>query len=230
MSLQGRVTRHTVLEKQRVLDAYRAGRHNWLAVATSNDIPVTIAYDIVSKGRAESLPRGGTRNVKITAEAKMFLEQYLNDDGTYTLATMQSMLLVDCNIKMHTSTISRHLNKLLYTVKQVRIEPTTRNNDVNKEKRCVFAEKLMAHQKEGNCIVYYDETNFNVYLKRQRGRAKRGSRAVMKLSSIEGREPSGAMRGVVQLGARHLSPSARQHSDGEQRRLRGGHLQGYQGL
>eukprot|EP00644_Phytophthora_capsici_P005368 jgi/Phyca11/96706/e_gw1.1.1632.1 len=76
------------------------------------------------------------------------------------------MLFIDCNVKVHTSTISRHLLNMLYTVKQVRIEPTTCNNEVNKEKRRVFAERLKHHQTEGNCIVYYDETNFNVHLKR----------------------------------------------------------------
>ncbi|KAG2862943.1 hypothetical protein PC113_g5818 [Phytophthora cactorum] len=62
---------------------------------------------------------------------------------------MRIILLLDCNVK------------------QIRIEPATCNNDVNKEKRRVFAERLKAHQSEGNYIVYYDETNFNVYVKVQ---------------------------------------------------------------
>lgn len=186
MSAQTCVAKHTVLEKQRVLDAHRAGRHDWLAVAACNDIPVSTAYDLVSRGSAENRPRGGARNVKMTPEAKACLQRYLDDDCTYTLETMRSMLFMDCGVKVHTSTISRHLVSMLYTMKQVRIEPTTCNSDVNKEKRRVFAEKLKEHQRVGNCVVYYDETYFNVYLKRLRGRAKRGKRAVVKLPPLKG--------------------------------------------
>ncbi|POM69969.1 Hypothetical protein PHPALM_13689 [Phytophthora palmivora] len=102
------------------------------------------------------------------------------------MQTMKTMLFLDCGIKVNTSTISRHLVNMLYTVKQVRVEPTTCNSDVNKEKRRLFAEKLKEHHAAGNCIVYYDETNYNVYLKRLRGRAKRGERAVVKLPPSKG--------------------------------------------
>ncbi|KAG3108800.1 hypothetical protein PI124_g14226 [Phytophthora idaei] len=119
-------------------------------------------------------------------EAKACLEQYLDEDCTYTLNQMRTMLLLDCNVKAHTSTISRHLMNLLYSVKQIRIESTTCNNDVNKEKRRVLAEKLKAHQPEGNWIVYYAEIDFKVYLKGQRGRAQRGQRPVVKLPPSKG--------------------------------------------
>jgi hypothetical protein len=75
---------------------------------------------------------------------------------------------------------------MLFTVKQVRIEPTTCNNDVNKEKRRKFAVKLKKHQDDGICVVYYDETNYNVYLKRTQGRAKKGKRAVVQLPPSRG--------------------------------------------
>ncbi|POM71361.1 Hypothetical protein PHPALM_12086 [Phytophthora palmivora] len=114
----------------------------------------------------------------MTPEAKACLEGYLNDDCTYTMQTMKTMLFLDCGIKVDTSAISRHLVNMLYTVKQVRVEPTTCNSDVNKEKRRLFAEKLKEH--------HAAETNYNVYLNRLRGRAKRGERAVVKLPPSKG--------------------------------------------
>ncbi|KAG2776617.1 hypothetical protein PC116_g10281 [Phytophthora cactorum] len=78
------------------------------------------------------------------------------------------MLFLDCGLKVDMSTISHHLQGMLYTVKQVRVEPTTCNSAINKEKRQIFAKKIKEHQDQGNCIVYYDETSFNVHLKRTR--------------------------------------------------------------
>ncbi|ETM39580.1 hypothetical protein L914_14278, partial [Phytophthora nicotianae] len=156
---------HTLIEKQLVLEAHRAGREDWLAVARFNGIPVTTAYDIVRRGRVDNLPRGGAKHMKMTPEAKVLLEEYLNENCTYTLDTMRTMLFLDCGVKVDTSTISRHLKSMLFTVKHVRVEPTTCNSDSSIEKRRVFAVKLKEHQDAGNCIVYYHETNYNIYLK-----------------------------------------------------------------
>ncbi|KAG3136853.1 hypothetical protein PI126_g17639 [Phytophthora idaei] len=66
------------------------------------------------------------------------------------------------------------------------MEPSTCNNEINKAKRQTFAEKLLKHQREGNCIVYYYETNYIIYCKRNQGRAKKGTRAVAVLPPSKG--------------------------------------------
>ncbi|GMF55863.1 unnamed protein product [Phytophthora fragariaefolia] len=53
-------------------------------------------------------------------------------------------------------------------------------------KRKVFGEKLLQYDKEGAFIVYYDETNFNLYCKRTQGRAPVGERAVVTLLPSKG--------------------------------------------
>ncbi|GMF31740.1 unnamed protein product [Phytophthora fragariaefolia] len=58
--------------------------------------------------------------------------------------------------------------------------------ETNKTLRQVFAKKMKLHQREGNFIVYFDETNFNVYCKRGRGRAKRGEHATVVLPPSKG--------------------------------------------
>jgi transposase len=123
---------------------------------------------------------------KVTPEIKAMLENYLNDDCTYTLERMRTMLRFDMNVDVSTSAISRHLGGMLYTVKQVRVVPMTCNSDTNKALRQTFAKKLKEHQKAGDFIVYFDETNFNVYCKRGRGRAKKGDRATVVLPPSKG--------------------------------------------
>ncbi|KAF0702763.1 hypothetical protein AaE_015729 [Aphanomyces astaci] len=87
---------------------------------------------------------------------------------------MQTFVAADfAGTELSVQTISRHILGMLYTVKQVRIEPATCNNDINKQKRREFALKLKQHQDNGDYIVYYDETNYNVYCKRSFGRSKK---------------------------------------------------------
>ncbi|KAG2922348.1 hypothetical protein PC115_g9279 [Phytophthora cactorum] len=161
---------HTVLERQRVLDAYHADRSNWRSIATSNAFPRSTAYDLVGRDRAVDLKRGGARakSIKVTPETVALLETYLNENCLFKLEAMKTMLFLDTDVKVSAST------------------PSTCNNEVNKAKRQTFAEKLLKHQREGNCIVYYYETNYNTYCKRNQGRAKKGTRAVAVLPPSKG--------------------------------------------
>ena len=177
----------TVEEKQRVLAAFHA-RGDWKAVAKNNGIPLTTARRVIETNRAAPLPRGGARAVciKVSPEILAAFEGYINECCQYTLKQIHFMVLIDFGVCLSTSTISRKLCGMLYTVKNVRIEPATYNNDVNKAKRKVFADTMIAHQDAGDYIVYYDETNYNLYCKRTQGWAKRGKRAVAILPPSKG--------------------------------------------
>jgi transposase len=112
--------KHTAEEKRRVLVAHETG-DNWLLVAKHNGIPRTTAYDLVSKGRTENLPRGGIRakNVKVTPAIMDSLEEYINENCDYTLEMIKDFVRFDHAVDISTSTISRKLQDMLYTVKQV---------------------------------------------------------------------------------------------------------------
>ncbi|KAG2981382.1 hypothetical protein PC121_g7438 [Phytophthora cactorum] len=147
-----------------------------------------MAYCIAARDSVEVTPRGGTRacTTKITPGAKKKLEEYLNDNCTYSLKSMRSMLLMDKGIDVDTPTISRHLLGMTYTVKEMRVEPMTCNSDVNKAKGQSFAKELKNHQAEGDFIVYFDETNYNIHCTRTRGRAKKGKKAILRLPPPKG--------------------------------------------
>ncbi|KAG2833723.1 hypothetical protein PC118_g5458 [Phytophthora cactorum] len=173
---------HSPVARARVLESYRAGG-DWMLVATHNGISPTAARRIVDSEREELLPRGGLRSacVKCTPEIVAALESYLDGNCTYTLEAVKDMIRFDFGVDISTSTISDRLIGMLYTLKQVRVEPMTCNNEVNKEKRKQFAKYLCRHMSAGDFIVYYDETNFNVYCKRTQGRAKKDKRATVVL-------------------------------------------------
>lgn len=57
---------------------------------------------------------------------------------------------------------------------------------VNKAKRMRFAKDLRKHMSNGDFIVYYDETNYNVHCKRSQGCANKGERVTVVLPPSKG--------------------------------------------
>ncbi|KAG4064750.1 hypothetical protein PC123_g468 [Phytophthora cactorum] len=189
MPSQLRLKRHTPEERRRVLDAYSSGG-DWRAIAHYNGFPRTTAEYLVGHGRVEDLPRGGARANKVTPEIKEALETWMNECCTFTLRTLQNLVVKDFNVKLSQTTISRHLIDMMYTIKQVRVKPTTCNNEMNKEKRKEFAEALIRHTDKGDLVVYFDETNYNLYTKRNREAA-----------AFERRQPADSVRSAVGTNA-----------------------------
>ncbi|KAG3010440.1 hypothetical protein PC121_g15865 [Phytophthora cactorum] len=152
---------------------------------------------IVDAGCVELLPRGGARssNVKCTPEIEAALEEYLEENCTYTFNGMRDMVRFDFGVELSTSTISNKLIGKLYTIKNVRVEPMTCNNAANKAQRMEFAKELHKHMNAGDIIVYYDETNYNVYCKLSQGRAQKGEHATVVLPPSKGSNlPRGSIR------------------------------------
>ncbi|RHY26050.1 hypothetical protein DYB32_007906 [Aphanomyces invadans] len=94
--------------------------------------------------------------------------------------------MIEVNVAVSTSTIARKLDGMLYTIKNTRIEPAACNNDFSKAKRKAFVDNILQHIADGNYIVYFDETNYNLYCKRSKGHAKRGQRAIEKMPTSKG--------------------------------------------
>ncbi|RHZ17679.1 hypothetical protein DYB37_013807 [Aphanomyces astaci] len=149
MSTRSKQKGPTDAETMRVLVAYEQGE-DWKVVAKHNGVAMTTARHVINKGHVNNLPRGGTR----LGRTKV----------TYTLTAMKHFITNDFpGTVLSLQTISRHLLGMLYTIKAVRIQPVTCNNEVNKTKRKAFQDTLLQHQQCGDYIVYYDDTNYNIY-------------------------------------------------------------------
>lgn len=147
---------HSLSVRRRVLDAY-AKRGDWSTVAFHNGMPLSTAYSLVGRGTPTYRPRGGARaaRTRMTVEATQHLEMYLEEDASMTLAVMQERLRDDCDVDVHTSTIARHLDGMMYTVKQLRMEKNTMNSDRNKALRRDYAIAMREHQEAGTSGLYF---------------------------------------------------------------------------
>ncbi|ETV68337.1 hypothetical protein H257_15660 [Aphanomyces astaci] len=168
-------------EKMRVLVAYKEYK-DWKLVVKDNGVAMTTVRRVVNKGHVNKKLSGGARmgRSKVIPAIRDALERNVNDNCSYTFTAMKKFIAKDFpGVELSLQTISRHLLGMLYTTKTLRIEPATCNNDVNKTKPKAFVETLLTHQQDGDYIVYYDETNFNIYCHRTLGRAKKVQRATL---------------------------------------------------
>ncbi|KAG3090779.1 hypothetical protein PC121_g4015 [Phytophthora cactorum] len=88
----------------------------------------------------------------------------MNECCTFTLRTLQNLVVDNINVKLSQTNISRHLIDMLHTIKL----------------------ELIRHTDQGDLVYYFYETNYNLYTKRTRGRAKKGKRAIEKLPPSKG--------------------------------------------
>ena len=60
------------------------------------------------------------------------------------------------------------------------------NNNDNKQKRALFVQKVMEATGQGRTLIYIDETNANLFLRRSQGRSRRGTRCSVKAATSKG--------------------------------------------
>lgn len=149
---------------------------DWRLLAHSLGVKQSTAYQWIKNEDKPVKQRGGRRNFKIKDEHLIFMEQCIEINPKITLLQMKEQLHKEHNIDVTTECVRKHLDGLLYTLKDIRRESEKANSDDNKIKRSAYVKKLLEYQAESVPIIYMDETNFNLYISRTKGRSKKGSR------------------------------------------------------
>ena len=107
-----------------------AARENddWKEVAKNNGINQKTARGIIRSGSGPPKPRGGFRHRKLLAEHEDYLLQKLSENPGATLKSLKEDLLNKFHLTVGTSTIDRHLDSKLITVKKAIYQPETMNS------------------------------------------------------------------------------------------------------
>lgn len=179
-------------EKRRVLAAVESG--NWKSVAVANGVPVPTAYGWIRRADEQPRQRGGCRVRKIEERHVEKLLDWLSSNPLLTLVEMKNMLKFEFELDVSTTTIHKHLHGKMFTLKKAISEPHLMNSLANKRKRAEYVQALMSAIGEGRRVIYIDESNCNLFLRRQEGRSKKGSRCIVKC-------PTGRGKNVHILGA-----------------------------
>ncbi|KUF91423.1 hypothetical protein AM588_10003104 [Phytophthora nicotianae] len=178
-----------------VLRIIRAARDelNWREIATTNGVKLRTAYSWVAAAHAAEdwenpprLLRGGRRNTKIQDVHIDYLLGLLDDNCYLTLVEMVDALDARFGVRVIHQTVKRHVDARMYTMKQTHRDNNYRNLPHNKQLRQDYVIKLLSYKSQGKKIFYVDETNFNLWCSRRRGRSLKGKRAVDRNTASKG--------------------------------------------
>ena len=130
------------------------------------------------EGVVVALPRGGKRTEKVTAETQKTVLDIVHEHRDFTLVAINRELRARLPGAPHvsTSTISNILQGQLITMKKLEDAPAERDSDATKEQRFEYCQWLMENIQRFD-LIFVDEDGINLWLKRTRGRARRGERA-----------------------------------------------------
>jgi len=98
--------------------------------------------------------------------------EWVSINPMLSLKELTDMLEGSFGLIVCQQTVSNHLDGMLFTRKKTHYEPITMNTPENKVKRMEFVQSLLLlMQDEQKLIVYIDETNVNLFTKREYGRS-----------------------------------------------------------
>ena len=120
---------------------------------------------------------------------EFYVDALLNwqgDNPQLTLKQLSEKLYENYNVQVSHQTIAKHLDGRMISFKSVHFQPEAANKDKNKALRKQYVEKITQMSEEGKTVIFIDESNVNLFLRRSRGRAPVGSRAVVKIPTTKG--------------------------------------------
>ena len=159
----------------------------WKLIAAANGVKYKTAHDWIRKGSVPRKQRGGKRHCKLAGEDVNEILGWLESNSQLTLKAICERLRQERNINVSHQTVSKCLDGHLITYKQVQNVPDGRNTPENKRLRQTYVEEIMEYTAQQKHIVFVDEINFNLYCRRNNGRAIRGTRAIVKVPNSKGR-------------------------------------------
>lgn len=177
--------RNTVRDRERIVACANKGE-DWVQLATTLNVNYKTAFQWVRSGRDFMLKKGGQKRKALMENQIDSIIEWLEQDSSYTLKQLQAKILAEFQVIVSISTIGNYLEGRLFTMKQVHTQPATMNSPVNKEMRAEYVRCLNSYIQQGKQIVWIDQTNFNLFCRRARGRSRAGARAVQILPSSRG--------------------------------------------
>ena len=166
-------------------------------MASKNGIPYSTARGWVAKNEVDPKSRGGVKHKKLGEEHVDEIVSWLEENCQLTLKQMKERLQFEFGVSVSTTTIGNRLEGRMFTVKRAYGQPINMNAMSNKEGRKAYLEKLSSFIQGGKYIVYTDESNLNLFCRRNVGRSKAGSKANVLLPNSKG--PNVHMLGGISM-------------------------------
>jgi transposase len=158
---------------------------------TGTAVKLKTAQAFVSRFRkapvAEPAHRGGRRYQKITPEIRRDVIAAVHEDGALTLGALRARVRDAHHVCLSAKSVQRILDGANITLKVARIVSVGRNTpQVIDSRRDYVALMDSGDAPPPNCIVFVDETGFNLWLRRRFARVGAGQRATVAVVNSRG--------------------------------------------
>ena len=189
--IRGNYTKISQIDRQRLITAFEQDS-DWIALAEQLGIMRQSARSIIIKfrrtGRVIANQKGGKTYEKINEKLGRCILEEVEMKPTITLKEIRQMAVRDFPTNRHVcvQSISNFLDKQLITVRNLTSTPVQWNQPSVKVERQEFFQWLM-HDCLQKTLVFQDETGFNLWTARTRGRAARDRPAVRVVEGQRGR-------------------------------------------
>ena len=193
-------------DRRRLIDSFER-EEDFIFLASQLGINRRTAYGIIKRyretGRVEQRNRGGAHNVKFDEEMKDVASEFIELNPVITLKELNAKIRQRLPEKpqVSVSTLATAVDGMLYTVKAISDIPQGRNSDATKELRRQYATWMTVNAVDEN--IFIDECGFNVFTRRSRGRALRGTPAVRKVKGQRGKNITVCLAISQRLGVVH---------------------------
>lgn len=177
----GKVERKLAMSKEErarartLITTLHAQDEDWKQVAKELNVPASTAFRWVKEGDKPDT-RGGRRFTKVTDKHREFMAFLLENNPTITLREMVEKLYQEFQLKIAKTSVSNHLNMMVYSLKNLRSDPAVANCLENKQKREKFVKKLLQYKKLNIPIVFMGVTNYNLHVSSTANSMRKGTR------------------------------------------------------
>ena len=157
--------------------------------SVANGFSVQTAYGWIRRSEVDELPkqRGGFRSKKIEQHHIDKLLDWLSLNPLLTLVEIKNKIKAEYDLDVSTTTIHKHLDGQMFTLKKILPEPENMNSLANRRKRAECVQTVMSAHGNGKHIIYIDESKCNLFLRRSEGRSRKGTRCIVKSASSRGK-------------------------------------------
>lgn len=188
MAARGRYSTVSARDRERLIEAYEAGRDlsevsHILGIKSSTVRSIITSY--INTGERVARKRGGDHHRKVDQEMRTALQGIIDDDPLLTLRSINVHLRNRLPHKplISLSCLANTLDKMLVTIKLVRDQPAQRNSAEVLDARFYYATWFL---EQDSHVIYIDECGYNVWTRRSYGRSPRGTPAVRTIAKQRG--------------------------------------------
>lgn len=174
-----------------IIRALDSGESSRVLVAKTFNVSypsvVKIYGDYCKSGKVSKLKVGGMKPKKLGLEHETFIKNQLVENCSLTLKEIKVKLFERFSISVCEATISSYIDSFSFSIKRISKISNAAVTETLINQRRTYSSWFLEVTNEARNILFFDETGFQVTMRRHYGRSEKGKKAIMVTPGIRSR-------------------------------------------